>query len=81
MKTSNQLKKKRVKLGFGSDKVFKSIQRVTLPTFTANKNVLLTTEVIENDTPLLLSKDAMKKAKTYIGISKEKIKFLMKKYL
>ena len=81
MKTRNQLKKKRVKLRFGSDKVFKSIQCVTFPTFIANKNILLTTEVIENDTRFLLGKGVMKKAKTYIGISEEKIKVLMKKYL
>ena len=35
----------------------------------------MTTENIENDIPLVLSKDAMKKAKTYIDFSKEKIQF------
>ena len=44
-----------------------------LPTFVTNKNVLLSTEVIENDIPLLLSKEAMKKAKTYIDFSEDKI--------
>ena len=58
---------------FGNGKVFKSIKCVTLPTFIANKNVLLSIEVIENDFPLLLSKNAMKKAKTYIDFSKDKI--------
>ena len=43
------------------------------PTVTANKNVLLTTEVRENYTPLLLSEEAMKKIKTYIDFSKDKI--------
>ena len=51
----------------------KSIKCVTLPTFFANKTVLLSTEVIENDIPLLLRKDAMKKTKTYIDFSKDKI--------
>ena len=58
---------------FGNGKVFKSIKRVTLPIFIANKNELLTTETIENDIPLLLSKDAMKKVETYIDFSKDKI--------
>ena len=34
---------------------------------------LLSTEVTENDIPLLLSKDAMKKTKTFIDFSKDKI--------
>ena len=59
----------------GNGKVFKSIKRVFLPAFIANKNVLLSTEVIENDIPLLLSKEAIKKAKTYIDFSKDKIIF------
>ena len=58
---------------FGNGKVFKSIKRVILPTFVANKNVLLSTEVVENDIPFLLSKEAMKKAKTYIDFSEDKI--------
>ena len=35
--------------------------------------LLLSTEVLENDIPLLLRKDAMKKTKTYIDFSKDKI--------
>ena len=38
----------------------------------AGQNVLLATEVIENDIPLLLSKDTMKKANTYIDFSNDK---------
>ena len=57
----------------GNGKVFKSIKPVTLRTFIANKNILLTKEVIENDIPLLRSKDAVKKAETYINFSKDKI--------
>ena len=58
---------------FGNGKIFKSIKHVILPTFIADKNVLLSTEVIENDIPLLLSKEAMKKVKTYIDFSEDKI--------
>ena len=58
---------------YGNGKVFKSIKPVPLRTFIANKNILLTIEVIENDIPLLRSKDAVKKAETYINFSKDKI--------
>ena len=71
--------KSETSLRFGNVKVFKSIKHVTLPTFTEKKNILLTTKVIENDIPLLLSKDAMKKAKTCIDFSKDKIKSFDKK--
>ena len=65
--------KSETSFGFGNGKVLKSIKCVTLPTFFANKTVLLSTEIIENDIPLLLRKDAMKKTKTYIDFSKDKI--------
>ena len=58
---------------YGNGKVFKSIKPVPLRTFIANKNILLTKEVVENDIPLLRSKDAVKKAETYINFSKDKI--------
>ena len=57
----------------GNGKVFKSIKHVTLPTCIAYKIVLLTTEVIRDDIPLLLSKSTMKKAKTYINFSKDEV--------
>ena len=37
----------------------------------AGQNVLLTTEVTENDTPLLLSKGTMKKANIYIDFAND----------
>ena len=40
--------------------------------------MLPTTEVIENDIPLLLSKDTMKKANTYIDFANDKIAILNK---
>ena len=57
---------------FGNGKVFKSMKCVTLSAFSANKN-MLKTEVIENDIPLLLSKDAVKKSKTNNDFSNKKI--------
>ena len=56
----------------GNRKVFKSVKCVTLSAFSANKN-MLKAEVIENDIPLLLSKDAVKKSKTNNDFSNKKI--------
>ena len=44
----------------------------------AGQNVLITTEVIENDLPLVFSKDTMKKANTYIDFANDKIAILNK---
>ena len=68
---SNKEEKSETSFRFGNGKVFKSIKCVTLPTFIANKNVLLSTKVY--DIPLLLCRDALKTAKTYIDFSKDKI--------
>ena len=66
---------------FGDGKSFKSVKHVTLPTFIACKNILLTMEVIENDFSLLLSKDGMTKAKTYVNFTKDKIVIFDEKVL
>ena len=55
-----------------------SIEWITIPVVIAGQNVLLTTEVIENEIPLLLSKDTMKKANTYIDFANDKIIILNK---
>ena len=68
---SNREEKSETSFRFGNGKVFKSIKCVTLPTSIANKNVLLSTKVY--DIPLLLCRDALKMAKTYIDFSKDKI--------
>ena len=70
-----------MKLHLDLDMATFSNQLSMLPTFIANKSVLLTTKVIENAIPLLLSKDAMKKGKTYIDFSQDEIIILMKKHL
>ena len=53
-------------------------EQITIPAVRAGQNMLLTIEVIENDTPLLLSKDAMKKANTYIDFANDEIIILNK---
>ena len=58
---------------FGNGELFKSIERVTLPAVIAYKNVFLATEVIKNKIPMLLIKETMKSANTYIDFSKDKI--------
>ena len=49
---------------FGNGKICHSIERITVPVVIVEQNVVLTMEVIENDIPLLLSKDKMKNANT-----------------
>ena len=63
---------------FGNGKICHSIKRITIPVVIAGQNVLLTTEVIENDIPLLLSKYTLKKANTYIDFANDKIILLNK---
>ena len=58
---------------FGSGKLIKSLKRVTVPTCIAGKNIDLTTDVIEADIPLLLSKEAMKKSNPRINFANDKI--------
>lgn len=44
----------------------RSVKCVILPAVIANKNIFLTKEVIKNEISLLLSKETMEKANTYI---------------
>ena len=53
-------------------------EQITIPAVRAGQNMLLTIEVIENDIPLLLSKDAMKKVNTYIDFANDEIIILNK---
>ena len=45
------------------------------------KNIHLTTDFIESDIPLALSKEALKKSNSRIDIVNDKSTFLMLKYL
>ena len=51
---------------FGENKMIKSNRCVKIPVKIAETPVILSTDVIDYDIPLLLSKEAMKKAKTQI---------------
>ena len=59
---------------FGNGKICHSIKQITIPVVIAGQNVLLTMKVIENDIPLLLSKDTMKKDNTYIDFANKIIR-------
>ena len=66
---------------FRSGKLIKSIKRVTIHACMNGKNIHLTTDFIESDIPLVLSKEALKKSNSRIGIVNDKFTFLMLKYL
>ena len=61
---------------FGDSKLIKSNEKVTIPTVIADQKVMLTTDVISNDLPLLLSKEDMKRANTQIDFASDKINIL-----
>ena len=66
---------------FRSGKLIKSIKRVTIHACMNGKNIHLTTDFIESDIPLVLSKEALKKSNSCIDIVNDKSTFVMLKYL
>ena len=56
---------------FGAGGVMKSIKRLTIPCFIAGEETTLTTDVIEKDLPLLLSKADMKKRKMCLNLGND----------
>ena len=60
----------------GDGKLIKSNKKVTIPTVIADQKVMLTTDVISNDLPLLLSKEAMKRGNTQIDFASDKMNIL-----
>ena len=56
--------------------MIKSNKKVTFPTVIADQKVMLTTDVISNDLPLLLNKEAMEKANTQIDFASDKTNIL-----
>ena len=58
---------------FGSGKVFKSLYRVEIPAVIGEENILISTDVVETTVPLLLSKEAMKKAGTSIDFVNDEV--------
>ncbi|MEL7342919.1 MAG: hypothetical protein AAGM67_20720, partial [Bacteroidota bacterium] len=58
---------------FGSSQLYESMYKVMLPAQIGNTNLAIKTDVVEADIPLLLSKNAMKKAGTQIDFVTDKV--------
>ena len=58
---------------FGDSPPVSAIKKVLLPISIKNVNVLLETEIVSSDVPLLLSKETMKKAKAKMNFVDDKI--------
>ena len=56
---------------FGDSKVIKSTHNAYMPTYTGNRKVHIETEVVDKELPLLLSKEAMKKAGMMIDFTND----------
>ena len=59
--------KSNTRFKFGSGTVFESLYKVKIPARIGGKNVSIESDIVETDVPLLLSKDAMKRAETEIN--------------
>ena len=64
------------KFKFGDVATVGSLKSVTIPPQIGNSEIMLQTDVICNELPLLLSKDAMEKASTKIDFTNDKINIL-----
>ena len=58
---------------FGSGKRYHSLYKVKIPAKIGSKKLFISTDVVEAEIPLLLSKDAMKKAGTEINFVKDSV--------
>ena len=59
---------------FGDGVVFKSKNKATIPAFIGDKPVLIATEIVDADIPLLLSIKAMKAAKMNLDFDSDKLR-------
>ena len=64
---------------FGDENSVKSEKIVTFPAKIGHKNIMIRTDVIDTDLPLLLSKSAMKKANVKIDFSNDTLSMLDQK--
>ena len=58
---------------FGNPNIYKSIHKVVFPAEIGSKKILITADVLETNIPLLISKSAMKKAKTVIKFETDEV--------
>ena len=59
---------------FGSGKQFPSLSRAKIPAFVGSRKVMISTDIVNTDIPLLLSKNAMKRAETEINFLTDTVK-------
>lgn len=64
---------------FGDGRKVKSMQKVLIPAKIGTSNVLIETDVVNEDIPLLLSKETMKKAGTEIDFKNDSVTMLGEK--
>ena len=64
---------------FGSGEIFQSLYRVKLPCIIADMKVFIVTDVVKAEIPLLLSKAAMKMAKTKLNFENDTVFMLGRK--
>ena len=58
---------------FGKGDVVKSLKRVIIPANLGGRNVYITTDVVETDIPLLISRELMKKAEAVLDFNRDTI--------
>ena len=71
-----KVEKSEVTFKFGDGKAIESQKKVIFPAYIGKKKITISTHVIGNELPLLLSKDAMKKAMTTIDFGNDRVKML-----
>ena len=64
---------------FGDGRKVKSLQKVIIPAKIGTEKVMIETDVVNEEIPLLLSKDTMKKADTEIDFKNDSVKMLGQK--
>ena len=69
-------KQSEMKFKFGDGETADSLKSVIIPAQIGNSVIMIQTDVTSNELPLLLSKDAMKKANTKIDFTNDKINIL-----
>ena len=64
---------------FGDGNSYSSIKQATIPVVIGNKEVYISTDIINSDIPLLLSKQSMKRANTNLNFINDTVNILGQK--
>ena len=68
-----QYEKSNTHFRFGDGSIHQAIQKVKMPAQIGKRRILINADVIENEIPLLLSKEAMRKAGTIIDLKNDEV--------